>query len=255
MLLLQVQRQPRRARGAVALADQVLRAAPAAVAREVEADELAHRVEVALVLVELGHLLALDHPRVAGADRIDEHQVAVGQQRVLVVDQRIGRRRRIAHLVGGHALGSEDPEVQPHAARARAAVEAEGHRPLFRLLHALERVGGEEERGTRLVALALAVLVVVLVVVVAQHHGAAGGRVVERLPADDEAVLGDDDAFLRLLRRRRRGRAFLVLGHGGHLSWVALRGISRGGSRRRPEDPRRPCRRRGRHDKLCCHLV
>jgi hypothetical protein len=220
VLLLQVQRQSRRARGAVALADQILRAAPAAVAREVEADEFAHRVEVALVLVKLGHLLALDHPRVARADGIDEHQVAVGQQRVLIVDERIGRWRRIAHFVGGHALGPENPEVQPHAARAGAAVETEGHRPLFRLLDPLQRVSGEKERGARLVALALPILVVVLLLVIAQDHRAAGGGVFQRLPADDEAVLRDDDAFLGLFGCKRSGIVILGLGHGGRFPCV-----------------------------------
>ena len=61
VLFLQLPRQSRRAGGAIAFADQVLRAAPAAVAREVEADELAYRIEVALVLVELIHLLAFGH--------------------------------------------------------------------------------------------------------------------------------------------------------------------------------------------------
>ena len=176
-------------------------------------------------------------------DGIDEHQVALGEQRVLVVDERIRRRRRIAHVVGGHALRSEDAEVKPHAARAGAAVETEDHRPRLRLLDALQRVGDEEERGPRLVARAFAVVVGGLFAVVAKHHRAAGGGVGELLPADDDAVLGDDDAFLRLLWRGRRGGDFLGLGHVGHFP---------GGLeiRRDGGGLRTAC-----NDKLCCRLV
>src|SRR5215218_9623162 len=67
----QVAGQPRRAKGAVALADQEEGQAPAPVAGEVEADELADRPDV---LVDLAILLGevLTHgAAIAGVDRVD----------------------------------------------------------------------------------------------------------------------------------------------------------------------------------------
>ena len=204
--------KPGGARRAVALADQVLGAAPAAVARQVQADELAHRVEVALVVVELGHLLALGHARMAGADRVDEHQVAVGQQRVFVVDQRVRRRRRIAHLVGRDALRAEDAQVQPDAARPGPAVEAERERARLLVAFALQRVGDEEEVARGLSPRRL--------------PSFSSPRVDRAAPAcrrwrctrascrRSPAVLGDDDALLGL---RRSG----VAGFFSSISFIA----------------------------------
>ena len=171
--------------------------------------------------MELAGALAFGHARVAGADRVDEDQVAVGEQAVFVVDQRVGRWRRVAHRVAGDALRAEDAQVQPDAARPRAAVEAEGDGPFAcgSRIVGLQRVGGEEERGARLVGLRRALFRAVVRAVfgatafglsgpirrveVAQHQRAAGGAVLQCSAAHLELVVGDDEP---LLRRGRRGR-------------------------------------------------
>ena len=56
--LLQVAGKPGRPRGAVALADQELGRVPALVARGVQADEIAHRLDVLLEAVELARFFA-----------------------------------------------------------------------------------------------------------------------------------------------------------------------------------------------------
>ena len=187
MALELVPREPRRARGAVGLADEVLGTRPARVARAVQADEFAHALEVALVVVEFRHLLAGDHAAVAGADRVDEHEVRAVQQRMLVVDQPPRRRRRVALVVQLHAPRSQQAQVQPHRARARAAVERKRDGARFRL-GAVEGVGHEEDARPRLVGLGLALLLALLL----EDEGAAGHGVGDVPARESHAVAGDD---------------------------------------------------------------
>ena len=77
----QVSGQPRRACRAVAFADHEQRRRPAPVARHVQADELADRLDVALHAPELAAQFGLGRAAVAGPHRIDEHQVGLVQPR------------------------------------------------------------------------------------------------------------------------------------------------------------------------------
>ena len=143
--LLQVARQRGGAGGAVALADQEGRAAPAGVAGNVEADEVADRGDVGLEPVELLGLLADHGAAVAGRDRIDEHQIADVEERVVVVDQLVGGRQREALVVEPHPLRPEQAEVHPDRRGAGAAVEREGERPRRGVVDPVEGVGDEED--------------------------------------------------------------------------------------------------------------
>jgi hypothetical protein len=104
---LQLARKTRRPDRAVALADQVLGRGIAVVGLEVLVDELAKRPDVALLAVELLVVHARHDTAVAGVDRVDEHEVADVEQRVLVVDELVGRRRQEA-LVGHSGLARRE---------------------------------------------------------------------------------------------------------------------------------------------------
>src|SRR4029453_15236021 len=84
---LQVVRQARRARRAVALPHHELGRQPARVARGVQADELTDAPHVLLQAVELLAVLLGQRPAVAGGDRIDEDGVRVVHPRRLVAHQ------------------------------------------------------------------------------------------------------------------------------------------------------------------------
>src|SRR5262249_61075350 len=102
------------------------------------AHELTGRLEVALVpevllricpvlrlaaLLRVRLLLGLDDSAEAGADRVDEDEVAEGEPRRLVLDEARGHRRERA--VGGEldALRADRAHVQVRRRRSRAPVE------------------------------------------------------------------------------------------------------------------------------------
>ena len=85
------------------------------------------------------------HARKAGAGSIDKHQIAGIEQAAFVVDQRIGRRRRVAVIAGHHAARAKCAHVQPHRRRAGAAVEQERDRPIG-CRRALFEIGDIEHR-------------------------------------------------------------------------------------------------------------
>ena len=197
-----------RAGGAVALAGEELRARPARVPGDPQADEGADRLVVVLVAVELLGVLPRRRAAPAGRDRIDEHQVGDVEEAVLVVDQAAGGRQGHPLRIEVDPFRPEGAEVHPQRRRARAAVVAEGDRPLVRVLDAVLGVGDVEEGGPG------------LPVLVAQHEGAGGGRVGDLLAAEGDGVLGARDLVLDgllLLLRGRLGRLRLggVLGAGG----------------------------------------
>ena len=152
--------------------------------------------------MKLRQFFAFGHARMAGSHRVNENQIAVGEQGVFVVGQGIGRRRRHAHLVGHHAMRPGNAQVQPHAAGAGAAVEAEGDGAGFNFLHAFQCVGDEEKAGARFVGRTQAFFASFVfgaaTQIIAQHHGAHSGGVVERFFAHHQAVLGTHQAVLQL---------------------------------------------------------
>ena len=154
-LLDEVTGQPRRARGPVALADQEEWRAPALVAAEVEADELAHRFDVALNAPELLAQLRLHRPAVPGPHGVDEDEVGLVEPALIVVDELIGRRRHAAVVEHLHALGADRPQVQPYRGGAGPAVEREHQRPLRRGAGALGGIGHEEDPRLGVAGLAL----------------------------------------------------------------------------------------------------
>ena len=85
--------------------------------------------------------------RKACARRVDEHQVACVEDRIVVVDDAVGRGRRVTAVISRHhLLGTERAHVQPHGRGAGAAVVNEGHRPVGRR-DALLEIGHVEHRG------------------------------------------------------------------------------------------------------------
>ena len=114
VLPLQVVGQPGGARRAVAFPHKEFRRGPALIPGCPEADELAHRLDVARETVELLRIHVLRRPAVTRRDRVDEYQIRLVQPGVLVVHPLVGRRQRFALVRHDHALRPEHPEVQPH---------------------------------------------------------------------------------------------------------------------------------------------
>jgi hypothetical protein len=127
-------------------------------------------------------------------DSIDEDEVGNVEDRRLVVHQP-PRRRQLPALVGLlHDSRPEGAELHPYGRRSRTAVEAEGHRPVGGILHAVAGVGDVEDGR-----LGSAVLVF--------HQVVAGGRrVVDLLAVEGDGVLG-----LRRLLLGHDGRFLLLL--------------------------------------------
>ena len=129
VMLLQRQREARGAHRAVAFAEDVFGRIPAIVFAQELLDERREGVDVLIDAVEiLVRILAAD-PAEAGAGHVDEHQIARIQQALVVVDDRVRRRRRVGGVIGDHTARPEGAHMQPHGCRARAAIEQEGDRP------------------------------------------------------------------------------------------------------------------------------
>ena len=125
---------------AIALAGDHLGRQPALVAGQIEPDELAEAVEIALhapivaglalfrrLLVALG--AGFRHDAVAGADRIDEDEVSEGEPGVRVVAQADRRGRPGAVGVEREPARPDPAEMKEYARRPGAAIEQEGERP------------------------------------------------------------------------------------------------------------------------------
>lgn len=187
----------RRARGAVALAEQILGRAPAVVVVDVPHDEAADRFDVRIDSPEILVLAFANRMAESGADGIDQHQIGLVEDAVNVVDHLVGCRRRRAGVGGDDAARPERSHVQPERRRAGTAVVGESDRPpagLAGIASGALDVGDIADRRRRLVLL------------VAHQQRARGGGVGDRSAADREAVLGGDR---RLGSRRRAGRPVL----------------------------------------------
>ena len=188
-----------RAGGAVALAAEIFGRVPAAILVEPEADELGDRLGVlgdAPIFLRLG---LAERVAEAGADRIDEDDVGDVEQAVRIVDDREGRRAVVARVGGDRdPLRPERAHVQPDRARAGAAVEQEGDRPVR--VARLADIGDREDRGARRAVLG------------AQEGLARGRGVGDALAAEGAAMAGDRHdrrAVGRRALRLRGGRRVL----------------------------------------------
>lgn len=137
--------QHRRARRAIALAEQIFGRVPSPVFGQEPHDELAEGVGVRIDAVEGLFLVRAGDAAEAGARRVDEHQVGGVEQAVGVADQPIGGGRSVAVVGRHHPLGPERPHVQPHRRGARAAIVEKGDRPPRRRDAGLE-IGDVEHR-------------------------------------------------------------------------------------------------------------
>ena len=110
------------ARGAVRFAEQEFRRVPAVVLGQVSLDELLDRTCVLIDAPEIAVLVRRDRGRVAGADRVDEHEIAAVEQAVGVVLHRIGRGRREVRQ------GGLDAPRRERAQHARTPTTSPGRR-------------------------------------------------------------------------------------------------------------------------------
>ncbi len=202
--------EDRRARGAVALAQQEFRGFEPIVALHVALDELRERARIAIDPIEHLRLADADDAAVAGAHGIDEHQVGRTQNAVGVRHQPV-RRLFTPDLAGCGPLDpsrTEAADVDQRGGEPRSAVVREGHRTLARIAHAVLRIGDVEHAGG---GLALRVL---------QQDRTGGRRVADALTADHHAAVGN------------RGSR---LGHGGGVRSLG-RGLRCGPNRRRERE-------------------
>ena len=181
-------RHRRRARGAEALAQQVLGRGPPLVLGDPGLDELGHRVGV---LVEAPELLVLVLPEGAAparAHRVHEHEVGGVEQRQRVVLDQVGRGAIVLGIARHRdPPRAHGPHVQPDRGRAGAAVPEKGQGSGGGVLHRVLGVGEREDGRLR------------LALVVAQVGLAGGGGVGHRLRSEAAGVSGHEGA------RGRRG--------------------------------------------------
>ena len=145
----------RRARGAIAFTAEEFRRVPAAVFGQPQPDEGGDRFGIGGDAPEDFRIGLAERVRKAGADGIDEYQIGDIEQRFGIVGDRIGRRAVILGIGNVDALRPERPHVQPQRARAGAAVEQEGDRPVG--LGIVLQIGRREDRGVGLAVLVLQV--------------------------------------------------------------------------------------------------
>src|SRR5207253_1596608 len=110
----QVAGKPRSARGSVAFAGEEQWRAPALIAGQIEADEVTYAGNITAQAPEFFVELFFDGAAVAGADRVDEYQVALLEPGVGIVFQRVRRRRHAAFGQHLDALGTDVAQVQPY---------------------------------------------------------------------------------------------------------------------------------------------
>ncbi len=194
--------------GPVRLAGQELRRHPPPVPGRPQPDHLADGLQVAgEAVVRLG-LLPFCHSGVAGGDGVDEDEVAHLEQTLLVVHQPVRRRQQRPRVPHDDPAGPEHAQVQPHAGRARPAVERERDRPAQRL-GPVQRVRGDEHLGLGPQPLELAVGDHLF----AQHHGP--GRRGVRLAGGQGVAGGDEVVGKGLLRLFRHSTHYGAISRSG----------------------------------------
>ena len=181
---------------------------PPVAACQVQTDELADGLDVAVEIPELESQLGLRRPAVAGADRVDEDEVGAIEPRLLVVDQRERRRRHPAVVEHADATGPKRAEVQPDRRGAGTAVEREHQRALRGVGDPVQRVHDVEDRRLRLSVVRL------------DGHAPDGRRVAKGPRADVNFMVSDD--------RWLFGRGRRLCGRGRGCRWSAGDGLFSG---------------------------
>jgi hypothetical protein len=128
VLLLEIRRKPGHARDAVALAEEILRRAPALLARGEKPHEFADRRDVLVEPEKLLRLLAFRRAAQTGGHRVHEDEIGGVEDGIGIVHhaQHSARREAVGRKV--QPPRTEPAEMQPHRRSAGAAVEAEGDR-------------------------------------------------------------------------------------------------------------------------------
>ena len=221
---------------AIRLPDHELRCQPTLLARGPEADDLANRLDVTRIAMEGLGLATRDRARIARRHRVDEHQIAVRQQGLGIVDEPVWRRRRRIDIPGDDPARAEEAEVQPYARTPGTAVEDEGNRSRrwVGVRVAVGDIGRQEDLGNRLMTDEDTILVLLL----AQHDASSGCLVGQRLsPRNDRMprrhdIVGRLDCrgscprFLDGRRPRRgQGRRSIRRSWGGG-QWCVVSGLS-----------------------------
>ncbi len=190
--------EARTAGRSIALTGDEFRRGPALVARGPEANEIAHRLDVASQTIELRRIDAGSGSAVACADRVDEYQVGDIENRVGVGDELA--RRRLGHplRVGKYLLRTERAEVDPYRRRARSTIETEGHRSLRRTRDTFPLIGDIEDGRLR------------LSLFVGEHQSASRCLEIDPLAIQNDGVMSDGTALLGFNRRTRRIRIVLL---------------------------------------------
>jgi len=116
-------RQPGRAKDPVAFAAKIFRREPALVPRRPEPDEFAHGIEIGESPKNWPGFSSFTGRLKPVATGVNEHQIAVGQDRILVVHQPERRRAAACRPRSSSRGAAERAEMQPHGRRAGTAVE------------------------------------------------------------------------------------------------------------------------------------
>jgi len=195
---LQVARQPGRPGGAVGFACQELGRSPALVAGGVQPDEIPHRFDILLEVVEGLGFLAHHRAAETRADRVNEDQVGHVQQGEGIFHQVEGRRGRGQPILAQpDPAGTQRAQVQPDGRRAGSAVEGKGDRAGGGVADALAGVGSEEDGSACLFALRFTGSLAALLGFLLEDQRAAGGVIGNGFTVDGHLVPGGEDAVDR----------------------------------------------------------
>ena len=181
--------QPRHhaaARGTVGLAEDELGRVPAVVGAEIALDEADNRARVRVDAPEVPVPVGRHRGGIARTHWVDEDEVALVEQSVGVVLDRVGRGRRKLRQAGPDAARREGSEQQKHRRGARAAVVEKGDRP-FRRRQTVGREADVEKLGIGLCRRRIH-----------GHKMAGPRRVWKALAADGRDVVGDRGALGRV---------------------------------------------------------
>ena len=192
--------QPRHPEAAIAFAQQVFRRNIAVEPVEPAADRLGEIVDVAFDRPEPAPRIGIarEHARIAGACRVDEHQIGEVEPG-LGIRHRLGRRRwRGGVATDRNAPWSDRADIQPGGREARPAIEHERHRATG-FLGVLQLERDEGKFGARRVLL------------VGEEDGAGGRLEVQGAAGKLERVVGGrrpgkPRRFGRRVVRSRGGR-------------------------------------------------
>src|SRR5712672_4448984 len=128
VVFLQVVAEGGGAEGAIAFANQEFGGVPAAVAADVQGDELGEGLYVLVYAPKVFVLRFADGVAESGANWIDENHVGPVEKGAGIVLKFVGRRRSGFGVGGEYAAGSEGAHVQPNGSGAGAAIVNEGDR-------------------------------------------------------------------------------------------------------------------------------